>query len=581
MTLIQLLGVRLSYIEDSQKLSDPVRPGEQWFLYWKTSPALWESRILQTPPFETIFIPIYWGFHGEGQNSWDFGKNMPERDLLRLAQTLTQHNRKFCWILPLTPAPFFPNGGTPVFASRTLSVSRDGVHLAAFDQEKKLNKLYSFFEPKVFSAYNQFLEAFAQFLAQNKLRSSVWGAEFFYLENQNNVSYFEDQSLAFEQGFSRYLKKSHPEGIELTEARTEALLKDTFTHEVKALFQTTAETCLAPFWKGIQKIVCMGGSPRDTILRSLPGGKSQLEYTKDLFHHFIHRETISSALLWPEEKRETLDWIFQEHFGAKEIDRRYKDHVDRGELGEEWRSFGVVEIYGGRRESEFFESGLMSFLESHFRWLYQSLDELTFTPEWIDANHHKIKVFHGTDLNRTTFGQILKLFLMGQRILLDKSGMSPELEKRLQIFLLENDLKTQLVNFMTQTQVCELGEGRLILFEGDKLRTNPEKLRFWQNIFRYLNLIQPEMKMDQDVFSVWRIRATTPHELSYLDVRRVNIYNPTSYKKIVSIRTNKHFAFMKMIDPTRAVAKSTPEGVEVELLPKGKIALDFGHYEEN
>jgi len=79
---------------------------------------------------------------------------------------------------------------------------------------------------------------------------------------------------------------------------------------------------------------------------------------------------------------------------------------------------------------------------------------------------------------------------------------------------------------------------------------------------------------------MWRIRATSNHELSYLDVRRVNIYNPTSYKKTVTIRTHKHFAFMKMVDPTRANAKSTSEGVDVELLPHGKIALDFGHYEE-
>jgi hypothetical protein len=63
-------------------------------------------------------------------------------------------------------------------------------------------------------------------------------------------------------------------------------------------------------------------------------------------------------------------------------------------------------------------------------------------------------------------------------------------------------------------------------------------------------------------------------------VRRVNIYNPTSYKKVVTIKTHKHFAFMKMIDPTRANAKSTSDGVDVELLPNGKIALDFGHYEE-
>ena len=169
---------------------------------------------------------------------------------------------------------------------------------------------------------------------------------------------------------------------------------------------------------------------------------------------------------------------------------------------------------------------------------------------------------------------------MGQKVLLDVSGMGDGLDKKLQIFLLENNIKSQSVNFMTVTQICELGEGRLILFEGNKLKENPASEKFWANIFHYFNLEQLDIQLDQDVFSLWRIRATFPHELSYLDVRRVNIYNPTSYKKSVSIRTQKHFAFMKMIDPTRAVARSTPQGVEIELLPSGKIALDFGHYQE-
>ena len=30
-----------------------------------------------------------------------------------------------------------------------------------------------------------------------------------------------------------------------------------------------------------------------------------------------------------------------------------------------------------------------------------------------------------------------------------------------------------------------------------------------------------------------------------------------------------------------ASARSVPNGVEVELLPNGRIALDFGHYEES
>jgi hypothetical protein len=569
----------VTYLENS-KQHDPVRPGEQWFFYWKTSASLWESRIVQFPQEEVIFLPIYWGFHAESATHWDFGTVSPERDLLRLAQILTQHSRKFCWILPLTPAPFLPNGGVPVQSARTLSISKDGVHLAVLDQEHNLNKMFSYFEPRVFQTFGLFLKSFGNFLTLNKIKAPVWGAHFYYHQDQQNYSFLCDNSLAFEQGFSRYLKHNHPEGTDLTEMKTEAHLKEIFTGEVSDLFKTAAENALGPYWMGIQKIVTLGGSPKETILRSLPSGKSQLEYTKDLFYHFIHHDWISSALLSPSEKKETLGWILKEHFGLQEIEQRYNYEALGGELTEEFRPFGVIDLFGGKKQNHFRKMGLHAFLDKHFRWIYQSHDELNFTPEWIDVNHHKIKFFHGADLERTTFAQVLKLFMMGQRILLDRTGLGEGLDKKLQIFLMENNIKTQSVNFMTSTHIYELGEGRLILFEGDKLIDNPSRDKFWLHIFRYLSLVQPEMLMDEDVFSMWRIRATTPHELSYLDVRRVNIYNPTSYKKLITIKTHKHFAFMKMIDPTRAVAKSTTEGVDVELLPNGKIALDFGHYEE-
>ncbi len=565
---------------NDHKQFDPVRPGEQWFFYWKTSASLWESRIVQFPQHEIIFIPLYWGFHADSGTDWDFGRIQPERDLLRLTQLLNQHGRKFCWILPLTPAPFLPNGGISVYSARSLSIGREGVHLAVFDHEFNLNKMFSYFEPKVFQSFTGFLKAFGNFLGTNKIKAPIWGASFFYYQEGEKYSFMEDFSIAFDQGFSRYLKKTFPKGADVTNPRTEAELKASFTKEVEQLFNATAEAALGPFWMGVQKIVSLGAGPRESIIRSLPSGKSQLGFTRDIFQHFVNSEWISSALLSFQEKKELLNWILAEHFGSTEIEQRYNYQGQSPQLEQEFRRFGVVDIFGGKRHHESEKIGLIQFLENNFRWLYQSQDQLPFNPEWIDLNQSKLKFFHGPDLDRTTFAQILKLFMMGQRILLNRSGLGEAFEKKLQIFLIENNIKIQEVNFMTPTQLCELGEGRLILFEGDKLVENSSKEKYWDELFKYFNLVQPEIIMDDDIFTMWRIRATSQHELSYLDVRRVNIYNPTSYKKNVTIKTHKHFAFMKMIDPTRATAKSTTDGVDIELLPNGKIALDFGHYEE-
>ncbi len=569
----------MTYLESSKKF-DPVRPGEQWFFYWKTSAALWETRILQCPAHEVIFLPLYWGFHAESATEWDFGKVRPERDLLRLTQLLTQHGRKFCWLLPLTPAPFIPNGGVPVSAARVLSVGKSGVHLAALDQEQNLNKMFSFFEPKVFQSFASFLQAFGSFLGTNKVKAPLWGCRFSFFQDGGTSSFHEDSSLAFEQGFSRFLRKAHPEGTDLTDPRTEGELKARFTEEVGTLFTSAAESALAPFWAGVQKIVTLGSSPKETILRSLPTGKSQLEYTRDLFQHFVNGDLVSSVLLTAEEKKESLLWILSEHFGARSLELAYKLVPAASLPDEDWRPFGVADLFSGEYVDHFEKLGLRGFLYRHYRWLYQNRESFEFTPESIDRGQHKIKFFNGAGLTRTSFAHLLKLFMLGQRVLLDRSGLGEGHEKRLQLFLLENNIRMQSVNFMTSTQICALGEGRLIIFAGSPLIQNPDREKFWTHIFRYLNLVQPEVQMDDDVFGLWRIRETASHELSYLDVRRVNLYNPTSYKKSVSIRTHRHFAFMKMIDPTRATARSTTDGVEVELLPNGKIALDFGHYEE-
>jgi hypothetical protein len=572
----------VTYLENS-KTFDPLRPGEQWFYYWKTSAVLWESQILQFPKDEIVFLPLYWGLHAESVTSWDFGQTLPERDLLRLHEILTHHDRKYCWIIPLSPAPFFPNGGISASAARSLSLDKNGVQLAVLDHEMNLNKIFSFFEPKVFGAYAGFLKEFGHFLRKNKIKSPVWGAELFYYQDGKNHSFFDDQSLAFEQGFSRFLKALHSENLEISDAKSEKHLKQKYTDEVKKLFTTTAEEALGSTWMGVQKIVILGASPKDTILRSIPSGKSQLEYAKDLFYQLTNSFFISSALLTAEEKKDLLNSMIVENFGHKEIQQKYNleppQSYNQG-LSQEFVPYSVIDLFGSTSRGSFTSTKLLSYLHSNFKSLYTLQADFPFHQEWIDANQARIKLFNGAELHRGTFSQLLKLFMMGQRILLDRTGLAEDLEKKLQIFLVENNIKMQSVNFITSIEICELGEGVLIIFQGDRLNENPQAELFWPQIFKFFDLSQPEVTMDPDVFSVWKIRATSPHELSYLNVRRLNLYNPTSYKKIVTIRTHKHFAFMKMIDPSRAKAKSTPSGVDVEILPQGKIALDFGHYED-
>ena len=491
-----------------------------------------------------------------------------------------QHGRKFCWLIPLTPAPFLPNGGVPVHAARTLSLSNDGVHLAVMDHEEKLNKMFSFYEPKVFTAFGSFLKAFGQFIAKSLVKAPMWGVSFSYQEGSLSRSYFTDTSIAFEQGFNRYLKHNFPEGASIEEATSESKLKESFTSEVKSLFKATAESALGPYWSGTQDIVVLGGSPRETIERGLTEGKSQYKFFKDLFGIYTHNQWMSSCLLTKKEKAQLLPKFLEEHFGSSQIEERFNYHHQARELDESLRPFGLVDIFGHQSIEHFTKAGLLAYLDESYRWMYQVHEELNFSVEWIEAHQQTIKIFYGATLTRTQFSQMLKLFLMGQKVVLDKTGLHPDLDKRLQIFYLENNLKAQSVNFVTNINICDLGEGKFVTVDGSTLTVREDHQKFWDQLFKFLNLLQPEVHLDDDVFSLWRIRDTTSADLNFLDVRRVNLYNPTSYKKRVTIFTKKHFAYMKSIDPVKAEAKSTSEGVEIEILPFGKIALDFGHYEE-
>ena len=566
--------------DETRFISDPVRPGEQWFCYWKTSAALWEARILEFEQHEVIFIPIYWGFHAENNGVWDFGVFNPERDFVRLSQLMTRHDRKYCWLLPLCPAPFLPNGGVPISAARSLAVSAQGMHLASLDQEGSLHKMYSFFEPKVFQIYASFVQEFGKMLAQHNLKSPVWGVEFYYLENQKTVSFLQDHSLAFEQGFSRYLKKKFPEGVDLNLASDESMLKRSFQSDVQSLFQSIASDGLAPFWQGVQSITMLGSGPQDTIERSLMAGKSQTKYFYELFESYVGRRWFSTSLLTTSEKKELLSKCLNDHFDNEEIEHRYHYLSENPELGPEFRPFCLVDIFDFAQQGIFDKNGLKAFLDQHYRWMYFVHENINFTPEWIDSSHHRIKFFHAKGMDRTMFAQMLKLFMMGQKVIFDRSELSEELDKRLQIFFLENNLRPQFVNFITPVDFSELCEGRFITFEGNRLQNSQDQESFWFHMFKFLSLNHPHVDANKDIFSLWRIRATSPHELNYLDVRRVTFYNPTSYKKTVLVHTQKKFAFMKLIDPSNATAKTNSEGVEIELLPNGRLALDFGHYEE-
>jgi len=524
-----------------------------------------------------IVVPIYWGYHYDERDGWDFGKKNSERDLTKLIDIFNNLSRKFCFLVPLTPAPFLTNGGIPSFCARSLSVGHQGLSLSFLDSEENLNKVYTFFEPKVLQAFSEFCHLLSENLKKIKCSSPVFGAVFTYFENQKEISYFEDRSMVFEQGFSRYLKKTYGDRLELAVPLDEELLKLKFSNEIQALFASTASDTF-PHWAGIKKISFLAGNLQLNIQRCLKSGISSHILMKDLETNFLNRRWISSSLLGPLEKENLLGQYLFDLFGPIEIAKEFSLNVKLEYSQQYWKYLELISLFDSEK-NDFYHQGLITFLKENYRWAYRNYDQLVFESDWIDENQDKIKFFQTKKMDKNLFVQVLKLFLMGQKIIIDISDLSPELKSRLEVFVIENDLQLQKVNFCTELIYTSLGEGMLILYEGKNLLLSDHQ-QFWKRIFTFIKLPHLYLNFGEDVFGFWKVRTSSEFELNYLDIRRLHLYNPTSYKKHLTVDVKKGFAFMKVIDPHLANAKSVSHKVEIELSPQGRIGLDFGHYQD-
>ena len=95
----------------------------------------------------------------------------------------------------------------------------------------------------------------------------------------------------------------------------------------------------------------------------------------------------------------------------------------------------------------------------------------------------------------------------------------------------------------------------------------------------YLDVKHMLIDSDADVQYFWMRRAANSFELSYEEIRRVHVYNPTSYKKKMRFKSTTGFAFLRSVDERHVELKSTPIGIELMLLPGGSITLDFVYFE--
>ena len=262
--------VDISVNSHEGKDSENVFPGENWFFYWKTSAALWESKINAQSTVGPIFVPLYWGFHTETGETFDFGDHRPESDLARLHKVVTGLGRELVFLLPLTGVPFQPNGGLPSFLARNPSQDQHGMTHAFMDNEGQVHKVHSFYDPRVYQAYRKYVWQLGQFLAQKNVSAETPGLRAQWIECLQAHSFLSDCSPAFNQGFVRFLKQQklplkldeHGQEVPGMPAHEEVNHAARYRKLIADLYLQTASETLSGYWSGEQDYGFLGGQCR-------------------------------------------------------------------------------------------------------------------------------------------------------------------------------------------------------------------------------------------------------------------------------------------------------------------------------
>ena len=98
-----------------------------------------------------------------------------------------------------------------------MALNKEGLAIAAIDNLDNVNRIYSYFEPKVFQAFRKFCHQVGHYFSQSGIESQIFGLNSYRIEDGHIVSFFKDHSSTFDTGYNRYIKQlqdSEPEKVQ-------------------------------------------------------------------------------------------------------------------------------------------------------------------------------------------------------------------------------------------------------------------------------------------------------------------------------------------------------------------------------
>ena len=560
-------------------------PSEQWFTYWKTSARLWESQ-LSTSADPLVNIPINWAFHNEDGETSDFGQERPETDLAKLAIICEKLHKEILFFLPLTPLPFFAHGGVPRLLARSQARDLAGIAHAYMDWGGRVSKFYSFFDPRVFVAFQKYIRQLEQHFSRQGIMPQVVGLLGVGIEQvgerESFVSYSEDSSLAFDQGFGRFLSASGPGETNLLSPREEWEVKHLYHQMSQQLYLETARESLEDYWLGHLDFCFLGGGPRDIFQRVYAPSSCPSKHAREAILSLIYNKIPTAALLPESSRTEGLTKFFSQVVTPATIKFQLDREREADEWGPQYDLLCAFEIHErplrySCHAKSWHDVGLKQYLDKAYSGIYRVNNHLEPFPvtecssEWPHA-------LIGGGMDQQMAKSMLRAFLNGASFIVNTADINEDVMRTLESFILQNSLDVEVVKYHIQIRRVVLGRGQLLLFDGTPLESERQETRdvFWEKVLSIFEFPYQKLELDEGVVAVWKKRPPIQSELNFEQIRRVILYNPTDFKKQAKIPAQKKFRLLRYEDEYDANVTSSGGGASVSLSADGSVAIDFG-----
>jgi hypothetical protein len=581
-------------VEDDSTIS-----GDGWFYYWKTPESLWESKIKNYQGKAPIFVPLNWCHHEISDLTYDFSGKLPESNILKIFDLAQSQSKKIFLLLPLTPFPFLPTGGLPASLSKFPALDENKIQLNVVNEIGQIHKFYSFFEPRVYHSFQKMLINLSETIKQRESSVRILGAKCFYIQNGKLISFLEDSSKTFEEGLGRFkdlnrieeklnFKKAPPQATKSESISPERL----YFNMIHDLYLGSAQNQLKENWLGFIKIGFLGASPWGIFQRSSEQRENVGVYLEEIRTILSYNALPYAGLLGHNYRAQLIDRCIFDLVNEKFI--QDQGHAQIQMYDEEFNSQFIPlklvllaqninkNLNKNNSENPPINLDLIHYVQDQYQAVYQNefkfKEGKTLTNLENESFDLGVLIVKGNQIDKEYLSKIFYYFLSGGKIILDRSGMDLNIARNLEMFIQENSLEQKKINYLSEIHIVALGESSIISYDSQStlLLSDENKNMFWDSLFKLVRLLHLKILKDDGIREFWKRRMPSHHESQFLEIRRLELYNPTSYRKKVLIPHMKNFHQLKISEKLNCEIHNSPEGINIQLYPNALLVQDFG-----